>query len=136
MLGKFLNLAASALVSGIAVNAGLRTYDNEFDLTAEGGSTAGILLGKVREGNKLQQVFIRSDQNLSAINFTIGTDADPDAFGTAQAGGAAGAKKELLLTLAVETGDALAAATDVKLFPSANMPSAGTLSTKLITSKR
>lgn len=136
MLGKFLNIAASGLVSGIAVNAALRTHDNEFDLTAEGGTTDGILLGKIREGNKLQKVEIRSDQALGAINFTIGTDADPTAYGAAQAGPAAGARKEILFDLAVETGEPLTEPVEVKLFPSAAMPVVGTLSTKLITSKR
>lgn len=133
--GKYASTSLTHLVDGKRFNAGLRIFDNSFDLSADGGGTDPFVLGKVREGNKPQQVLIRSDQNLSAINFTVGTAADPDAYGTAQAGPNA-TKKELLLTLAADAGDALSSAETIILTPSANMPGAGTLVTKLITSKQ
>lgn len=137
MEGLYAILAAStALVSGIFFNAGTRIFDNTFDMADEGGSADPILIAKVREGTKLQSIAMQSDQNLSAINFTIGTLADPDAFGSAQAGPAANAKKELLLNIATASGTGFDVPTDIYLTPSGNMPGAGTLVTKTLISKR
>tara|TARA_B100001179_G_scaffold209104_1_gene174775 strand:+ start:1474 stop:1887 length:414 start_codon:yes stop_codon:yes gene_type:complete len=137
MKGLYAKLAAStALVSGMIFNAATRIFDNKFDLADEGGTADAILIAKVREGNKLQTVTLQSDANLSAISFTIGTLADPDAFGAAQAGPAANAKKELVLNIATAGGEPFNKPTDIYLKPSAAVPSAGTLITKTTTSKR
>lgn len=124
--------------NGAMVNAGLRVYKNTFDLAVAGQGGGGddpLLAAKVREGNVIDSIFMQSSANLSAVNFTIGTAADPDKYGAAQAGPNATAK-EFVLTIAGAAQGELAAPEEIIITPSGNLPSSGVIVTRVVTSKR
>lgn len=122
--------------SGIFVDAGVRRFRNVVSLAAEGGATANaIIAAAVREGCAVFEARMHSSANLSAINFTIGTDADPDKYGVAQAGPNA-TSKTFIIPVAQLAADALAAPETIKFFPSAALPAAGTIVVELFASKR
>lgn len=124
--------------NGAEVNTSLRVYRNRFDMAAAGqggGGTDPLLAAKVREGNVVQSIEIESDQNLSAINFSVGTEADPDKYGAAQAGPNAG-RLVVAMPIAAAAQDELAAPEEIIVTPNAALPSSGTIVTRVITSKR
>ena len=121
---------------GTAVNAGERSFRGSFNLaTAGGGAQNNLVAAKVREGNHVVEVFMQSNVNLSAINFTIGTDDDVDKYGLAQAGPNATEKKFLIPIDTLEAA-ALTDLEEIKFFPSAALPAAGKIVTRIVTTKR
>ncbi|MEB3213165.1 MAG: hypothetical protein VKL39_17570 [Leptolyngbyaceae bacterium] len=120
---------------GTAVDAGLRSHRNTFDLAVDGGAQDNLCAAKIREGNHVVEIVMQSSANLSAINFTIGTDADVDKYGTAQAGPNA-TEKKFIIPIAVLAGAALTEMEEIKFFPSGNLPSSGTIVTRIVTTKR
>ncbi|KPH59184.1 hypothetical protein [Novosphingobium sp. ST904] len=123
--------------SGIVVDAGVRRFRNTINLATEGGATTNsIIAAKVREGCAIHEVRMHSTVALTAVDFTIGTDDDPDKYGAAQAGPAAGASKTFQVPVAQLAADGLTEPDLVKFFPSAALPAAGTIVTEIFASKR
>lgn len=122
---------------GTVFNAGIRSYENVFDLAeAGGGSQDDLVGGNIRDGNKVMGAVMSSTVSLAAVNFTVGTDADPDKYGAAQAGPAAGATVRFAIPVAALAADALASMETVKFFASAALPATGTIVTRIETTKR
>lgn len=126
-----------ALAPGTSHDAGVRRHRNTVSLATEGGSGQNnLIVGKVREGNCVEGARFSADVNLSAINFTLGTDADPAKYAAAFAGPAANATVSVTIKVAALAMDALEKPETIKLFPSAVLPAAGTLVASVFTSKR
>lgn len=113
------------VASGASHNTALRAYKNLVDLTVDGGTAEAIKVARVGKGCVMDHFVIESSQNLSALTFTIGTEADPDKYGTAVAGPNATAQVRypLIGVGIAETTEA----EDIILTPSGAMPSAGSL---------
>jgi hypothetical protein len=121
---------------GTVVDAGGRRFRNVVDLAVEGGATANPLVAAiVREGCSVYEARMSSGANLSAINFTIGTDAAPAKYGAAQAGPNA-TTKTFVIPIAALDDDALTAPETIKFFPSGALPGAGVIVTEIFASKR
>lgn len=115
-------------------DAGVRTFKNSFDLTADGGGVEPMKVADLPPGCVVESVVVRSDQNLSAINFTLGTAASAAKY-MASAAGPNATAATYYPPLAVS----MTATTDREelfLTPSANMPSTGTLIVRVHVSKR
>lgn len=137
--GQAYNLTdALAQACGTMVNTALRIFTNIFALATAGqggGGTDPLLAARVREGCVLQYLEIQSDQNLSTINFDIGVEGDTDKYGAAVAGPNNGVVRVDLPIAAAIQGE-LATPEDIILTPSANLPSAGHIVTRVFVSKR
>ncbi|NLS27934.1 hypothetical protein S2M10_29360 [Sphingomonas sp. S2M10] len=115
--------------SGTDTDAAVRRFRNRFNLAtdadAAGGTTNGLFVGTLQTGQVLTGAEIASSVSLAAVNFTLGTIANPTLYGAAQAGPAANAVVRLTLTIAAYAMDAATAPQDLYLFPSANLPATG-----------
>lgn len=115
-------------------DAGVRTFKNSFDLTVDGGTSEPMKVADLPPGCVVEAITIRSDQNLSGINFTLGTAATANKYMIASAGPNASAA-----TYYPPLALALTATTDrEELFvtPSGNMPNVGTMTVRIHVSKR
>ena len=114
---------------GADSDAGMRRFRNRFNLAtdadAAGGTTNGLFVGTMQIGQVLSAAQLFATVNLSAINFTLGTIANPTLYGTAQAGPTAGGVVRITLTDAGYSMDPLSAPQDLYLFPSAALPATG-----------
>lgn len=119
---------------GHSHDAGLRVFANRFDLTVDGGTSEALLIAVLNEGVVPLYTTLDSDQNLSAINFTIGDGTTANRFGASTAGPNA-TQKTIHVPLALKL-DPLTGQTQVWLTPSGNMPSSGSLRVSLFASKR
>lgn len=123
--------------SGIVVDAGVRRFRNVINLATDGGGAANnIIAADVREGVSVFEARMASTVDLSAINFTIGTDAAPTKYGAAQAGPAAGASKVFTIPVAQLAADPLTSPERIKFFPAAALPAAGSIVVAVFASKR
>jgi L-asparaginase/Glu-tRNA(Gln) amidotransferase subunit D len=120
---------------GQVQNAGGREFKNGFNLATEGGTVGPYLLGRLAQGNAFTQVELLSSANLSAINFTVGTIAAPTKYVAATAGPNASVVT-LRPPLAALDPAPNVDPEDVYLFASANMPGAGIVKTRLMTTHR
>jgi hypothetical protein len=122
------------LAPGESVNAGSRHHKNVFDLAVDGGTSEPLKMANIGPGNVPDRFVIETGANLSAINFTIGTPADPDKYGTAVAGPNATVQVRYpLLALGVTPTDV---GEEIILTPSGNLPSSGLIKTNVVTSHR
>jgi hypothetical protein len=115
-------------------DAGLRGFKNLFDLTVDGGTNQPLKIAEVQPGVNIESVLIESTQDLSGINFTIGTADTPAKYGVSTAGPNATQK-----VVYVPMANGLSCTTaneEIFLFPSANMPAVGSLRTRLHGFKR
>lgn len=115
-------------------DAGVRAFENLFDLTVDGSTNQALKIAEIQPGVHVQTITLDTDQNLSAINFTIGTAAVPAKYGVSTAGPNATQK-----TIYVPLSLGLTCTTDneeIFLYPSANMPAVGSLRTRIHCSKR
>lgn len=119
---------------GRSHDAGLRTFANYFDLTVDGGTSQTLKIADLPEGVVIKGWDIESDQNLSGINFSLGTTAAATKYGAAVAGPNATAQSRFV-PMAIKL-DATAAAEELFLTPSGNLPSAGGLRVTVYASKR
>ncbi|QNQ09250.1 hypothetical protein [Sphingomonas alpina] len=119
----------TAKAPGTSHDAGERSFRNVFDFATNGGggtvNTPKIAI--VREGSCIKGFRVSSDVNCSGINFTIGTIADPVKYCAAFAGPAANAQVIPTVKIPMQAMDPLARPEEIYLFPSGNMPAAGTL---------
>lgn len=133
---NFSATALLALASGITHDAGIRRFGNSVDLAVEGGGNQDDLKVCVKpRGSVFDSITIASDANLSGINFTVGTEADPDKYMTATAGPNAAVKANLGLP-AMRAETAPSESEEIFIFPSGNLPATGTLEVSLYASKR
>lgn len=123
---------------GSSVDAGLRVHREVFNTTTHtlSGTVNGAIAAKVREGNTVLKVRMKSDANLSAINFTVGTVAAAAKYAAAQAGGAADVTKEFEIKLSALDDDPLTAPEDIIITPSANWPAGAVVVTMVEVCKR
>lgn len=120
--------------AGESHNASLRTYDNKVALATEGGTSQAIKIADIGPGTCLQEIDIFCSQDISAINFTVGTAADADKYLTTTAGPNATIKtSQVLIALQLEP---TTEREEIFLTPSGNMPSTGTLVTRIRASHR
>ena len=129
------------LASGTRHDAGIRLFENKFDLESDddaaGGTSNTLLVAKIREGCKISHGgYLSSTANLSGINFTLGTAADPDKYATAFAGPAANATVTIPVLPAMLAADPLSTPEDLILTPSGNLPAAGTVVAAVTAAKR
>lgn len=122
--------------SGSSHDAGIRRFSNSVDLAVEGGGgTNALLIGVKPRGTVFDSATIASTANISALNFTIGTAADPDKYQTTIAGPNAVVKPNLGLPAmraeAPSTEDE-----EIFLTPSGNLPASGILEASFYVSKR
>lgn len=119
---------------GSSHDAGLRSFKNSFDLTVDGGGVEPLKIADLPSGCVVESILVRSDQNLSAINFTVGTAASAAKYAASAAGPNATAATlypPLAIALTATTGRE-----EIFLTPSGNMPSTGTLHVRVHASKR
>lgn len=127
----------AALAPGTSHDAGTRRHRNTVSLATEGGGGQNAFIAaKVREGNCISSASFSADVNLSAINFTLGTDADNAKYGAAFAGPAANAHVAIVLKVSALAMDPLDKPETIKLYPSGALPAAGLLVASVFTSKR
>lgn len=126
------------LAPGTSHDAGTRRFRNNFDFAVDGGggTTNSLKIAALREGVCIEHLRLASDVNCAAINFTLGTLADPAKYAVAFAGPAAGLTVNPPLKPSCLAMEPLAKAEDIYLFPSANMPGVGLLTASLSASKR
>jgi hypothetical protein len=113
--------------AGTSHDAAERSFRNEFDFAVDGGggTVNTPKIAHVREGSCINGFRIASNVSLAAINFTIGTIADPAKYCAAFAGPAADAQVAPTMKIAMQAMDPLAKSEEIFLFPSAAMPAAG-----------
>lgn len=122
------------LSPGQSVNAAMRAHMNVFNLAVDGGTSEPLKLAYIGPGNVPIHFVIETGANLSGVNFTIGTPADPDKYGTAVAGPNATTQVRYpLLALGVTP---TSEGEEIILTPSGNLPSSGTIRTNVVTSHR
>ncbi|QQN75041.1 hypothetical protein [Croceicoccus sp. YJ47] len=92
-------------------------------------------IARLGPGCVVKETLIEASADLSAVNFTIGTESEPAKYGAAIAGPAANGAKIVYPPLARKL-DANARAEDVFLFPSAAIAGAGAVRTTLRASHR
>jgi hypothetical protein len=119
---------------GRSHDAGTRAFANHFDLTVDGGTNQSLKIADLPPGVVVKELMVESDQNLSAINFTAGTLTTVAKYAASGAGPNATAKT-FYAPLALKL-DATADAEELYLFPSANLPSAGSLRVTVYGTKR
>lgn len=126
------------LASGTVHDAGSRRFRNTFDLAAAGvgGTVNTPIVARVREGSAVHAASVSSSANLSGINFTLGTVAEPAKYAAAFAGPAAGATVHVQIKPEALAADSLATPEEIILTPSANLPGAGILVASVFASKR
>lgn len=136
--GFALAAARAILASGAVHDAGVRRFRNTFDFAVNGGggTVNTPVVARVREGSAVSACEVSSTVNLSAINFTLGTAAEPAKYATAFAGPAAGATVRVPILPAALAADALADPEELILTPSANLPGAGILVVSVFASHR
>ena len=117
------------LAPGTSHDAATRGYRNTFELAVNGGggTASALLFAKVREGSNVHGFDVTSDVNLSGINFTIGTDAEPAKYCAAFAGPAANATVRPQVKIGPLMADALTRLEEIKLFPNVALPAAGNI---------
>ncbi|WP_343609359.1 hypothetical protein [Novosphingobium sp.] len=119
---------------GRSHDAGVRSFENVFDLTVDGGTNQALKIAEIQPGVHAQTVTLDTDQNLSAINFTVGTADTPAKYGASTAGPNA-TQKTIYVPLSLGLG-CTTVNEEIFLYPSANMPAAGSLKTRMHCSKR
>lgn len=120
--------------SGTSHNAAQRGYANLFALATQGGTAEALQIAAIGPGSVLDEVRIETDANLSTITFKIGTATDDDKYGTAVAGPNATVQIRYPLI-----GLGLTPTTEretILLTPSAVLPGAGTIRTKVTATHR
>lgn len=115
-------------------NAGVRAYKNQFALATDGGTSEPIKIAELGPGVTWENLLIDTDANLSGINFTVGTSDTPAKYGASTAGPNA-TQKTIYPPLTIKM-TATTTKEEVFLFPSGNMPSSGTLHTRVHCSGR
>lgn len=127
---------AASVAQGVSHDAGVRRFGNSVDLAIEGGGGQNTpIVAKLPSGVVPVGCEVSCSTNASAINFTLGTAADPDKYATAFAGPAAGATVKVnILPAMLKT--ILTDAETVILTPSGNLPATGILVASFFASKR
>lgn len=122
---------------GTTVDAAVRRHRNVFDFAEAGvgGTTTPLVAARLREGVALESIKIGSSVNVSAVNISVGTAANPTKYSAAAAGPNATRSERVVPTTALDD-DALAAPEEVILTPSAAWPSTGILVSDVFVSKR
>lgn len=115
--------------------AGLRVSKNTFALADDGGTSEALVVARLAAGDVIDEIKIESDQNLSGLTFKAGTAADDDAIKGATTGPAANAAV-VFQPLIANGVTPLAAATEVLLTPSGNIPSSGSIRVTVYASRR
>lgn len=133
--GKNFSTAHLHRAPGTSHHAAERDYSNLFDLAADGGTAEALKIAHVGPGVVAKELLIESSANISGINFTVGTAADPDKYGTTTAGPAANGSKIIYPPLALGL-DPTTEAEDIILTPSGALPGAGTIRTTFRASHR
>lgn len=125
----FSSTDSTKLAPGTSHDAAIRSFRNDFDFATNGGGGTqnSLKIAALREGMCVRGFRIAASVDCSAINFSVGTLADPTKYAAAAAGPAANAQTTPFLKVAMQKMDPLAVPEDIYLFPSANMPAAGTL---------
>lgn len=129
-LGKNWSATNTAqLAPGSSHDAGIRRHRNVFDLATNGGggTQASLVVAKLREGNSLESARLTSSVDLSALTFSVGTDADNAKYAAAVAGPAANATVTFAIKPAALAADSLTTPETIKFYPSGNLPGAGTI---------
>ena len=119
---------------GESHDAGVRSFKNSFDLTVDGGGVEPMKIADLPPGCVVESILVDSDQNLSGINFIVGTVDTTNKYATSSAGPNVTQKTfypPLNLRLTATTGRE-----EIFLTPSGNMPSTGTLHVRIHVSKR
>lgn len=134
--GKQFSSDARDMAEGTIHDAGVRRFGNSVDLAVEGASSQNTLIvGKLPSGVVVSGAEVSCTTNASAINYTLGTVADPDKYATAFAGPAAGATVRVpILPAMLQT--LLEEPETVILTPSGNQPATGILVASIFASKR
>ena len=127
--GNWSTTNPAKLASGTVHDAAIRRHRNVFDLATNGGGGAQsqLVVAKLREGNALESAKLSSTVDLSALTFSVGTDADNAKYAAAVAGPAANATVTYVIKPAALAADALTTPEVVKFYPSGNLPAAGTV---------
>ncbi len=123
---------------GSSVDAGIRVHREVFNTTTHllSGTVNGAIAARVREGNTVLKVRMKSDANLSAINFTVGNATVLAKYCGAQAGGAADTMKEFEVKINALDDDPLAVPEEIIITPSGNWPAGATVVTFVEVCKR
>lgn len=123
---------------GSSVDAAVRSHREVFNTTTHtlSGTVNGAIAARLREGNSVRAVRMKSDANLSAINFTIGVVGALTKYGAAQLGGAAGVMKEFEINITALDDDPLVTPEDIIITPAAAWPAGAVVITYVDVTKR
>lgn len=119
---------------GRSHNAGVRSFENVFDLTVDGGTAQPLKVAEIGPGVHVHSLFIDTDQNLSGLNFTLGTASAPAKYGASTAG--PNATQKIVYAPLSTMLNCTDLVEEVWLTPSGNMPNAGTLRVRLNATSR